>query len=199
MRWRRDERNAGNGVARLGDDVVHLESGQLSTLTRLGSLCHLYLNLLGIHQIFSRHAEASAGNLFGLRTQRHAIHLRVVARIVLATLTRVRACAQFVHRQSQSLVSLDAQRAKTHRTRHEVLHDALHTLHLVDGCGLGGTPEAEEVAQEDGRFLLVHQRRPLLEFLVVAPSSGQLQFGNRLWVPSVPDAILAPRELALVL
>ena len=123
----------------------------------------------------------------------------MVARIVLATLTRVRARAQFVHRQSQSLVSLDAQRAKTHRTRHEVFHDALHTLHLVDGGRPFSTLKAEEVADKDGRFVLVYQRCPLLEFLIIALACGQLQFGNRLWIPSVPDAILSPRELALVL
>ena len=49
MRRRRDERDARDGVARLGNDFVHLEAGQLSALARLGSLCHLDLYFLGIH------------------------------------------------------------------------------------------------------------------------------------------------------
>ena len=59
MRWRRDKRDAGDGIARLSDDVVHLEAGQLSALTRLRTLCHLYLYLFGINEILSRHAKTS--------------------------------------------------------------------------------------------------------------------------------------------
>ena len=66
MRRGRDERDAGDGVACLGDDVVHLEAGQLAALARLGALGHLDLYLFGVHQIFCRHTEAAAGDLLGL-------------------------------------------------------------------------------------------------------------------------------------
>ena len=59
MWWGRDEADARNGVTRLGDNLVHLEARQLSTFTRLGSLCHLDLYLFCVHQIFSRHTETS--------------------------------------------------------------------------------------------------------------------------------------------
>ena len=59
MRWGRDERDAGDGITRLGDNLVDLEAGQLSALTRLSALCHLDLYLFGIHQVLGCHAETS--------------------------------------------------------------------------------------------------------------------------------------------
>ena len=59
MRWRRYERDAGDGVTRLGDNIVYLEARQLSALTRLSTLSYLYLYLLRIHQVFSCHAKTS--------------------------------------------------------------------------------------------------------------------------------------------
>ena len=95
-RWR-NKTNARNGITCLGNDVVHLETWQLSAFARLGALCHLNLYFLGIHQVFSGHAKASRGNLLGLARQRDAIDFRMVAGIVLAALARVRACAELVH------------------------------------------------------------------------------------------------------
>ena len=66
MWWRRDERDTGDGVTRLGDDLIHLEARQLSTLTRLSTLCHLDLYLFSIHQVFGCDTKTSTGNLFGL-------------------------------------------------------------------------------------------------------------------------------------
>ena len=91
--WWRNERNAWYGVTRLGYYLVHLESRQLSALARLGTLSHLYLQFLSIHQVFCCHAKASAGYLFGLTAQTHAVHLSVVAGVILTTLTSVAASA----------------------------------------------------------------------------------------------------------
>ena len=74
---------------------------------------------------------------------------------VLASLARVAARAQLVHGQCQRLVRLLADGAKRHRTRHEVAHDVLHGLYLVNGDGV--LLEAEEIAEEDRVRLLVHQ------------------------------------------
>ena len=69
---------------------------------------------------------------------------------------------------------LDTQCTKAHGTCHKVLHDTLHWLHLVDRCGLGGFFEAEEVADKDGTLLFVNDFGPILEFIVVALTGGQL-------------------------
>ena len=166
MRWGRDERDAGDGIARLGDNIVHLEAGQLTAFAWLGTLCHLDLNLLGIHQIFSRHAEAARCNLLGLAGERYAVHLGVIAGVVLAALARVRACAEFVHGQSKGLVRLDAQCTETHGTRHKVPDDAFHWLHLVDGERSRYLLKGEVITEENGGVFLIDSLCPLLEFLV---------------------------------
>ena len=174
MWWGRDEADARNGVACLGNDFVHLEPWQLTAFARLGTLCHLDLYLFCIHQIFSRHAETSRCNLLRLAAQAHTLHVCMVAGIILTTFTRVASCAELVHRQCQRLMCLDAQCTKTHGTRHKMLHDALHRLHFVEGRRLCRLLPSEEIADEDGLLLLVHHLLPLLKLLVTAQSCGNL-------------------------
>ena len=123
----------------------------------------------------------------------------MVASVVLTTLTSVRACTQLIHGQRQRLVSLDAQRTKRHSTSHEVLYNTLHGLHLVDRSRLGSLLETKEVADKDGRFLLVDNLSPILKLLVVTLSGSQLQFGNCLRIPGMFDTVLTPSKLTLVL
>ena len=123
----------------------------------------------------------------------------MIAGVVFTTLTGIRACTQFVHGECQSLVGLDAQRAKAHGTSYEVLYDALNGLHLVDRRRLGSLLKLKEVADEDGALLLVNYLCPSLEFIVVALTGGQLQLSDGLRVPSVLNAILTPSKLALIL
>ena len=80
-----------------------------------------------------------------------------------------------------------------------MLHDALYGLYLVERNGLSSFPEAEEVADEDWVLLFIDSLGPSLEFIVVTQTCGQLQLGNGLWIPGVKDAVLAPRELTLIL
>ena len=63
--------------------------------------------------------------------------------------------------------------------------DAFHRLYLVDGRWLCNFLEPEKVADEDRLLLLVHHRRPFLEFLVRAKPCGNLQVGNRVGMPCV--------------
>ena len=104
MRWWRDEADARNRVACLGDDLVDLEARQLSALTRLGTLCHLDLYFLGIDEVFGCHAETSRSHLLGFAGEADAILSRMESLVVLASLTRVAACTEGVHGQSHCLV-----------------------------------------------------------------------------------------------
>ncbi len=59
VRWRRNQRDAGDGVTRACNHLIDLESWQLAAFSRLRSLCHLYLYLFGVDQVFGGNAKAS--------------------------------------------------------------------------------------------------------------------------------------------
>ena len=122
----------------------------------------------------------------------------MVSGVVFATLTRVAARAESVHRQSQCLVGLYAESSETHGSRHEVLHDGVDRLHFVEGRWRRSLLPSHEIANEDRAVFLVNERCPLLELLVAAQTGGQLQTGYRLRVPGVPNAVLAPREQPVI-
>ena len=130
MWWRRDQCYSRNSVTCLRNDFVYLETWQLATFTRLCTLCNLYLNLFGIDKIFCCNAETSRSNLLRLTAKAHAVYFCMVTSIVLTTLTSVASRAKLVHSECKSLVSLYAQRSERHRTRDEMLHDALNRFHL---------------------------------------------------------------------
>ncbi len=59
MRWRRDQRHTGLGVAQAGDLVGHLVRRDLSALTRLRALGDLDLQLRGRRRVLGGHPEAA--------------------------------------------------------------------------------------------------------------------------------------------
>ena len=179
----------------LGYHLVHLEARQLSAFARLGTLCHLDLNLFSVYQIFGGYAEASRCHLLGLARQRDAVYGVVESFRILATLTGIAAAAYLVHGKADGFMCLLAQCSERHGSCHEVLHDGFHGFHLVDVDGV--LLESHEVTNEDGCILLVSQPGEFLELLVAACPGGQLQGGDGFGVPGVADAVLSPMELAL--
>ena len=206
--WRgRNKRDSGDGITRLGNDLVHLEAGQLSAFTRLCALRHLYLQLFGVDKIFGCNAETTRSNLLCLAAKRHAVHRCVVAGVVLATLTRIAACSETVHRQGKSLMSLDAERSERHGTRNEVAYDALHRLHFVERCRRCSLLEGEQIAKEDGALALCGVSRsgmgvndccPLLKLLIAAQACGKLQLRDGFRVPRMFYAVLSITEKTVV-
>ena len=63
MGRRRDERCPRPGVAKLGDELVHLVRGELAALAGLCALGELDLQVPGVPEVVERHAEASGGDL----------------------------------------------------------------------------------------------------------------------------------------
>ena len=172
MGWGRNQRDARDGVARAGYHLIHLEARQLPALTRLGTLRHLDLYLLGVDKIFRRHTEASRSHLLGFARQWYAVVCGMEARGVLSSLARIAARPQFVHRQRQRFVSLLADCPERDGTRHEMTHDLLHRLHLANIDGI--LPEAEKVAQANRIPFRVCLRRKLLEARVTTRACGKL-------------------------
>jgi hypothetical protein len=108
-------------VAGTGNHLVDLESGQLSALTGLGTLCHLDLYLFGIDQVVGGDTEAARGHLLGLAVERDAVYRAIETVVALATLTGVGACAELVHGQGHGLVGFLAQCAERHGAGDKVL------------------------------------------------------------------------------
>ena len=96
-------------------------------------------------------------------------------------------------------MSLNTECTKTHGTSHEVLNNRLYRLYIVDRSRCRSLLPFEKVTYEYRTVLLVNQRLPLLIFIVVACSRGNLQTIYRFWVPRMFNAVITPRELTVVL
>ena len=182
-------------MASLSDDVVDLETWQLTTLAWLCALGNLDLYFFGINKIFGSNSESSTCHLLGLARQRYSIYFRMESLAIFTTFARVATCAKLVHGKCHSLVSLFRQRTKRHGTSYEMLHNLFYRLNLgnIDRIAL----EVEEVANEDRFLLVVYKLGIFLESLVVACACCKLQGGYCLWVPSMANAIFAIVELTL--
>src|SRR5206468_1008616 len=101
VRWWRDERDAGDGMAQAGDQLVDLVRRELPALAGLGALRDLDLQFFGVLQVLRRDAEARAGHLLDLAIGPLAGERPGFERLpplgVLAALARVAACADAVH------------------------------------------------------------------------------------------------------
>ena len=102
VRRRRDQSHAGNRVARLGDDLVHLVAGQLSAFAGLCALRHLDLQFVGVDQVIGGDAEAAAGHLLDGGAPRVAVGVGLEALFVFAALAGVGHAAQPVHGDRQT-------------------------------------------------------------------------------------------------
>ena len=99
VRRRRDERDAGDGVADAGDELGHLVAGELAALAGLGTLRDLDLELVGHGQVLGGHPEAGGRHLLDSAVGRIAVVQRLVPAVILAALAGVAAGAHAVHGQ----------------------------------------------------------------------------------------------------
>ena len=106
MGWRRDQGHTRRGVAHLGDGLVDLVTGKLTTLAGLCTLGHLDLHHVGIDEVFGRHAEAPGGNLLDRGARGVPIGKRLVAVRLLAAFAGVGFAANAIHGHSKRGVRL---------------------------------------------------------------------------------------------
>src|SRR5450759_2743598 len=112
-------------MTRLGHPRIDLVAGQLTTLSRLGTLGHLDLDVVGLGEIERGHPEAARGNLL----DRRAAHRVQQTILVLPTLSGVRPATKAVHRHGDRLVRLLADGAVAHRSGAEPGHDRADRLY----------------------------------------------------------------------
>ncbi len=148
VRRRADEAHARRRVPGLGDPRVDLRPRQLTALARLRALRHLDLQVVGIHQVLGRDAEAPRHDLLDRGTAEVTVGVGGEAVGVFAALAGVRLAADAVHGDGEVLVRLGRDRAVRHGAGHEPLHDLADRLNLVDRDRLAhALAQLEQAAQ----------------------------------------------------
>ncbi len=198
VRRRRDQRHARRRMAQLGDELGHLEAGQLPAFAGLCALRDLDFDLVAGVEIFRRHAKATAGDLLHPGIGVVAIGIGLIARAVLAAFARHRLGTDAVHRDGQRGVRLGGNRPQRHGAGGEALDDLGRGLDLVDRNRLGRLDlELEQPTQRHvPARLVVDELRVLFVGGEVARTRGVLQLGDRIWRPHVLLAMGAPRVFA---
>ena len=124
---RRDQGDAGGGVAAPSDPWVDFPGGQVAALAGLGPLPHFDLDLSGAHQVGAGDPEAAGGHLLD-----GGVPLRVPQPVVfLAPLAGVGLAPQQVHGLGQALVGLTGDGAVAHGPGLEAFDDRILALHLL--------------------------------------------------------------------
>ena len=194
VRRRTDESHAGRAVTRLGHPRIHLVTGQLTAFSRLGSLRHLDLQIVGVHQVLTGHAESTRGHLLDGRATRGVVQ----ALGILAALTGVALSADRVHGDRERLVRFGRDRSVAHGPGGEALHDVGDALDLLDrNRTASGGIELEETAQRGQMLrLIVDETGVLLEDVVSLRAGRVLQLEDGFRVEQVVFAFASPLVLA---
>ncbi len=151
---RRDQRDAGLGVAQAGDLVRHLVAGQLPALARLRALGDLDLELVGVGRVLGGDAEAPRGDLLDLRVLVALVEAAgAEPGRVLAALAAVRPGPEEVHGLGQRLVGLLGERPVRHGAGREALGDLVGRLDLVERhrAARQGTSSSRSLSSVAGR------------------------------------------------
>jgi hypothetical protein len=146
VRRRRDEADAGGGVAGFRDPGINLGAGELSAFAGLRALCHLDLDFAGVDEVVARDAEAAGGDLFDGGVFGVAVGERDEALGIFAAFAGVGFSADAVHRDGERLVGFLRDGAVGHRAGFEAGEDFFDGLDFVDRDGVGGL-EVEHAAE----------------------------------------------------
>jgi len=158
MVWRRrNQTHAWGGVAYACNLGVDLMTWQLSALSRLGSLCHLDLNIVGVYQIFSGNTKPAGRDLFDGRAFRvsRTVGEWVKAFCLFTAFTGIRLTTQLVHRHRQRGVRFIRNAAEGHSTGREAFHDLLGRLHFFKRNRLVRPVEVEQTAKSQQLLILL--------------------------------------------
>ena len=190
----------GRRVPRLRDPRVHLVAGQLAALAGLRALRHLDLQVVGVHEVLARHAEAARRDLLDRAAPRVAVG--VAARSGRGP-RRPRRCSNAPPRRfiaiASVLVRLLADRAVAHRAGREPLHDRRRPARPRRSA-----PARARRAFSSNRPRNVASRfdwsstsaRVLLEDVVATAARRVLQLEDGVGVEQVVLALAAPLVLA---
>ena len=179
VRRRRDEADAGDGVARPGDDVVDLVAGELATFAGFCALRHLDLQFVGVDEVVGGDAEAAAGYLLDGAAARVAVRVGLEARFVFAAFAGVGHAAEAVHGDGEGFVGFLADGAEAHGAGGEALDDFLGGLDFFDWNRRVAVLQLEQAAKgAEVAILLIEEVGVFLEGGGVVGANRVLEFAD---------------------
>ena len=159
-------------------------TGKLSTLTGLGALGHLYLQVRAIDQIVGGNTEASRRHLLDGAAAVITVLVRRVAAVVFTTLSGIAARAHAVHGDGHRLVGFPADRPEGRRAGGKPLYDFGRSLHLFNGNGLVIPLEVQQPAQGcHTAALVVGEPGEFPVYVVVVAAGSVLKNADAVRVP----------------
>ena len=193
MRRRGDQTDTGGGVAVVGDVLGNLEAGELTALARLGTLCHLDLDLVAVGKVVGRNSETTRGNLLDTGSAVIKETFRI-----LSSLAGVRSTAQTIHRDGKRLVGLSTDGTKGHGTGRKALDNISHRFNLIKRDGAARVElELELTAEGHLLVLFIDDSGKLLVSIAGVGTSSDLHIHHRTWGVQVSLATLAVVELTI--
>ena len=137
------------------DPRIDLRSRQLAAFSRLGTLCHFNLKLLGVHQIEARYSETTGCHLFDGTVQGIAVWKNFISGRIFSSLTCIAFPSQTVHGDCQCFMGLLADGTIGHSTGLETPYNRFYRLNFFQRNNLLREFEAEQPTQSTHLFALV--------------------------------------------
>jgi len=172
---RGDECDARRRVADARNLRGDLVPRQLAAFARLGALRHFDLQFVRGYQVGRGHAEAAGRHLLNPAVALGAVPLRA-----FAALAAVAGGAEPVHRDSQRLVRLRAERAVRHGRGGEAAHDGLNGLDLRERNGRATLRVERQQIADFERCAALHEPG------IVPVCGGQSAVARRAFVLRLP-------------
>ena len=181
----------------MSDGTNDLMTRQFTTLTRLCTLRHLDLQLIGVSQIMRRNTETARSNLLDSRSHSIAILHSLATLRILTTFTGIRLATKTIHSNGQSRVRFHRDGTIRHSTRNKATHNLRPRLDLING-DRSALIKVELKHTTQGTVLdsLMFGLRVSLVRLVILTADCILHIGNANGVIDVCLATITPMILA---
>ena len=196
MRRRRNQTYAGDGVAHLGDELIHFMARQLAAFTGLGTLGHLDLQVVGIHQVIRGDSETGGSDLLDGAAPQVAIGIRFEAGFIFPALARVGFGAYAIHGNGKGLVRFLRNGAERHGASGKALDDLLGGLDFLQRDRVLRFFDFQQSAQSaELTVLVIDEVGVFLERLRALLRDGVLQLGDG---ERIDQVILATRAVLVI-
>ena len=190
MRRRRNQADSRCGVSGSGYPRVYLSGWQVSAFSRLRTLGHLNLNLLGADQIAAGHAETSAGHLLNGRTPVPVTSCGIQTFLAFSALTGVGFAVKHIHSQGQGFVCFLRNGAIGHSPCFKAFHNVIHAFHFLQRKGMFCKPKVHKTA-EVSASLCVYHLCIFFKHAVIPQTGGFLQHVNSSRIVAVLFSVFA--------